>query len=166
MDSAIDFAFYLLIPAIFLVVLVWNYKRANKRLPEELGQPVYADVRELWGLSRTTLYDNFMVITDSFYTSPRLIHYRSITRIGVGRRLVSPKFPIVKLGRSLSPMFALLSIEYKDVRDANRLAQFQCSDGGELLHVLAERLKAAGKSNLVTWPDTHENELDGGVKTD
>lgn len=63
-------------------------------------------------------------------------------------------------------MFALLSIEYKDVRDANRLAQFQCSDGGELLHVLAERLKAAGKSNLVTWPDTHENELDGGVKTD
>ena len=98
-----------------------------------------------------------MVMAVSLYSAPRVIRYDSITRVGIGRRHLSPKFQFQRLGRRpFSPKFALVSIEYSDERGTSRLAQFQSTESGELLHVLAERLGAAGRGNLVTWLKTPE----------
>jgi len=100
-----------------------------------------------------SLYDDFLVTRNGTTLKLRVIPYKSIQRAGIGK---SP----------FTQRPANLCIDYTDGQGNARLTQFQCTDSSELLPVLAERLKAAGNSNLVTWPDTHENELDGGVKTD
>lgn len=138
----------------FISLCFWwmRWHRTGKRLPEEFGHVLFAEVIQFWA-GRLSLYDDFLVICEGTIPKRSLIPYTAIQRVGIGRA------PLIRRA-------AILCIDYADDQGIARLAQFQCADGSELLPVLAERLKAAGKGNLVTWPDTHETELDGGVKAD
>lgn len=149
-----DFLLETVVIVLFVSLLferIWSRKR--RRLPEEFSRPLLAEAFESWGFGRMSLYDDFLVTRNGTTLKLRVIPYKSIQRVGIG---TSP----------FTQRPANLCIDYTDDQSVARLAQFQCTDGSELLPVLAERLKSVGKGNLVTWRDTHETELNGGVEAD